>query len=74
MSAARFRRPPPKRMQTGWACFNRFPSTMGMKIAPGEVNFAKSARLMVAVIGPRHDQRTSVECSVGSALQLVLKG
>jgi hypothetical protein len=57
---------PPKRMETGWTRFNQFPSRMGIKVAPGEVNFAKSARLMVAVIGPRHDQRTGAECSVRS--------
>jgi len=66
MSARPRRRRQPKKMQTGWTRFYQFPTTMGIKIAPGELNYAKSARLMVAVIGPRHDQRTGVECSVRS--------
>src|ERR1700733_14463353 len=57
---------PPKRMQTGWCRFQQFPSKMGIKIAPGTENYARSNQLMVAVIGPRHDQRTGVTCSVRS--------
>jgi hypothetical protein len=57
---------PPKRIQTGWCRFYQFPSHMGIKINPNSLFYAKSARLMVAVIGSRHDQRTGVECSVRS--------
>lgn len=60
MSRRRF----PKRLIAGWTRFQQFPTTMGLKIAPFEQHYAKSHRLMVAVAGPRHDQRTGVECTV----------
>jgi hypothetical protein len=48
----------PKQIETGWTRFNQFPSHMGRKIAPGECNYASSAALLVAVIGPKHDQQS----------------
>jgi hypothetical protein len=48
----------PRQIEVGWTRFNQFPSSMGRKVAPGECNFASSAALMVAVIGPKHDQQT----------------
>jgi hypothetical protein len=70
--SARPRRPrrprPPSRMIAGWTWCTRFPTTMGIRIAPGEVNFAKSARRMVAVIGPKHDQRSGVKCTIRAVL------
>jgi hypothetical protein len=48
----------PRQIEVGWTRFNQFPSSMGRKVAPGECNYASSAALMVAVIGPKHDQQT----------------
>lgn len=67
----RRRKPKPKRrgprqIETGWARFNQFPSHMGRKIAPGECNYASSAALQVAVIGPKHDRQSGSPQNVRS--------
>lgn len=56
----------PRRVETGWCRFYQFPSHMGRKIAPGQCNYASSAALQVAVIGPKYDRQSGTVRTVRS--------